>query len=326
MNHFPLILRKLAHASAFALAATACASNGWAQERYPAEPIKMVVPYSAGGSADLVARQFAEQLGKEMGQVVLIDNRPGAATNIGADAVVRSKANGYTVLFGSSLQVLNPVFGPAPSFDLANSLEPVGMVARMGFMLAANPKTSFNTGGDLLAAAKAAPGRLSVSSAQLDLFVDLLGSKAGVNLLHVPYKGGAAATTDAIGGQVNMVYALAPVLLPHVQAGKLKALAVSNSKRLAALPNVPTFAELGVDYDVSIWYGLFAPAGTPKAIMDRLAAASQKVMAIPELAQKIRSAGAEPAPGKPEELQAQVRRDTLFWQQVAKSMPQLAQK
>lgn len=326
MNHFTRILRKLALASGAALLVAATAPSVWSQDRYPAEPIKLVVPYPAGGSADLIARQFAEQLTKELGQPVLIDNRPGAATNIGADAVVRSKANGYTLLFGSLLQVLNPIFGPAPSFNAGSALEPVSLVARMGFMLAANPKTSFSTGGELLAAAKATPGKLSVSHAQLDLFVDLLGSKASIDLLRVPYKGGAPATTDAIAGQVNMVYALAPVLMPHVQAGKLKALAVSNGKRLDALPNVPTFAELGVDYDISIWYGLLAPAGTPKAIVDRLSAATRKVMALPELAQKVRAAGAEPASSKPEELQAQLHRDTAFWQQVAKTLPSLVQK
>jgi tripartite-type tricarboxylate transporter receptor subunit TctC len=165
-----------------------------------------------------------------------------------------------------------------------------------------------------------------VSSAQLELYVELLNAKAGTSLLHIPYKGGAPATTDAISGQVDMVYALVPVLLPHIQAGKLKALAVTTGKRLGSLPDVPTLTELGVDYDVAIWYGLLAPAGTPKPVTDRIAAATQKIMSSPEMGQKIRAVGAESAWNKPEEFQAMLRKDLVFWQQVAKTMPHLVKK
>ena len=199
-------------------------------------------------------------------------------------------------------------------------------MSRVPFVLAANPKTPFNTGADLLAAARGAPGKLSVSSAQLDLYVELLNRKAGMSLLHVPYKGGAPATTDAISGQVNMVFALTPVLLPHIQAGKLKALVVTTGKRLNALPDVPTLTELGVDYDIAIWYGLMAPAGTPRAIVDRLAAATQKIMGSPEMMARIRAGGAEPVWSKPEEFQAELRRESAFWQQTAKAMPHLVKK
>lgn len=326
MKPFDRVLKTFAGACTIALLATALVPGALAQGRYPSQPIKIVVPYPAGGSTDLIARQFAEQLTKELGQTVLVDNRPGGGTNIGADTVVKSKADGYTLLFGNNSQVLNPVFGPVPSFDLFSSLEPVSLVSRVAFVVAANPKTPFNTGAELLAAAKASPGKISVSSAQLDLYVELLNSKAGVSLLHVPYKGGAPATTDAISGQVNMVFALVPVLLPHIQGGKLKPLAVTTSRRLSALPDVPTLTELGVDYDIAIWYGLLAPAGTPKPVVDLLSSATQKIMSSPEMAQKIRASGAEPASSKPEEFQAQLRRETAFWQQAAKSMPHLVQK
>lgn len=323
MKYFIQVVQSIAAACAVALAAAPAGLQ--AQERFPSQPIRLVVPYPAGGSTDLIARQFGEQLGRELGQTVLVDNRPGGGTNIGAEFVVKSRPDGHTLLFGNSTQVLNPVFGPRPSFDLS-ALEPVSLVSRVAFVIGANPKMPFASGPDLLAAAKAAPGKISVSSAQLDLYVELLNVKAGINLLHVPYKGGAAATTDAISGQVNMVYALVPVLLPHFQGGKLKAMAVTTGARLSALPDVPTLAELGVDYDVGIWYGLLAPAGTPKAVVDRIASVTQKIMNSPEMVQKIRASGAEVATSKPEEFQAMLKKETSFWQQVAKSLPHLVQK
>lgn len=315
----------LARAAGAALLTASLAASALAQDRWPSQPLKIVVPYPAGGSTDLIARQVGEQLGKELGQPVVIENRPGGGTNIGADFVVRSKPDGYTLLFANNAQVLNNYFGPTPSFEMS-ALEPVSLVSRVAFIVAANPHAPFNTGAELLAAAKAAPDKLTISSAQLDVYVELLNSKAGIKLRHIPYKGGAAATTDAISGQVNMVFALVPVLQPQIQAGKLKALAVTGDKRLPSLPDVPTLTELGVDYDITIWYGLMAAAGTPKAIVDRLAAATQKVLAQPELAARIRTAGAEPVSSKPEEFQAQLKREGVFWQQAAKAMPQLVQK
>jgi tripartite-type tricarboxylate transporter receptor subunit TctC len=178
----------------------------------------------------------------------------------------------------------------------------------------------------MLAAAKAEPRKLTVSSAQLDLYVELFNVRAGIALLHVPYKGGAPATTDAISGQVNMVCALVPVLLPHVQGGKLRALAVSSGKRLSFLPDVPTMTELGVDYDISVWYGLMAPAGTPRAVIERLGAATQKIMASADMRARVVAAGAEPVSSTPQEFGAEIRRETEFWQQVAKQLPHLVQK
>jgi tripartite-type tricarboxylate transporter receptor subunit TctC len=311
---------------ALASIAAAIALPAAAQDQWPTQTIKLVVPYAAGGTTDLIARRLGERLGRELGQTVVVENRPGASTNVGASAVANAKPDGHTLLLGSIFQLLNPAFGPDPGFDLLTKLEPVSLVAEMPFVLAANPKTPYSNGRELVAAAKADPKKLSVSHAQLDVSLELLNNKAGMELLLVPYKGGAPATTDAISGQVDMVYALVPVLLPHIQAGKLKALAVTTGRRLGSLPGVPTFTELGVDYDVAIWYGLLAPAGTPKLVVDRLAAAAQKIMSSPEMGQKIRAVGAEPAWTKPEEFQGMLRKDLVFWQQVAKTMPHLVQK
>ena len=320
-----VIVRRLCVAACSGLLAAAWLGTAQAQDRFPTQPLRIVVPYAVGGTTDIIARQFAEQLGKELGQSVVVENRPGAATNIGAETVARAKPDGYTLLFANNAQVLNPVFGPVPSFE-PNALEPVGLISRVAFVIAANPQVPFKTGAEMLAAAKAAPKKLTVSSAQLDLYVELLNARAGVQLLHVPYKGGAPATTDAISGQVNMVFALVPVLLPHVQGGKLNALAVTSSKRLSFLRDVPTMKELGVDYDISVWYGVLAPAGTPRPVIERLAAATQKVMANPDMRARVTTAGAEPASSTPQEFGAELRRETEFWQQVAKQLPHLVQK
>ena len=327
MMKFTRALQSIASAWSLAMLALAAttAMPAAAQDRFPSQPLKIVVPYPAGGSTDLIARQFAERLTAELGQTVIIDNRPGGGTNIGAEFVAKSKADGYTLLFANNSQVLNPVFGPKPPFELS-ALDAISLVSRVAFVIAANPQTPFNTGAEMLAAAKTAPGKLTVSSAQLDLYVELFNAKANLKLLHVPYKGGAAATTDAISGQVNMVYALVPVLLPQIQGGKLKALAVTTGKRLGSLPDVPTLTELGVDYDVAIWYGLLAPAGTPKAVVDRLAAATQKIMSNAEMGARIRAGGAEPAWSRPEEFGDMLRKDTEFWKGVARTLPHLVQK
>lgn len=295
-------------------------------QEFPAQPIRIIVPYPPAGSTDIIARHFGNFLSKELRQAVLIENRPGAATNIGAETVVKAKPDGYTLLFGGVGQVLNPIFGPVPAFDLMSSFESVSLVARVGFIVAANKNAPFSTPKELIAAAKAAPGKISISSAQLDLYVELLKNRAGVNLLHVPYKGGAPATTDAISGQVDMVYALVPVILPHVQGGRLKAVGVTSAKRIEVLPAIPTFAESGVDYEASVWYGLLAPAGTPKAVINRLNAATEKIVASVEFAEKLSPSGVTAVSSRPEELHALLAEDTAFWQQVAKALPNLVSR
>ncbi|MDB5807163.1 MAG: hypothetical protein JWN73_4485 [Betaproteobacteria bacterium] len=313
---------KRAAGAALAAALLATAQCAAAQD-FPAQPVHIVVPYPPGGTTDLIARQYAEFLGREVGQSVVIDNRPGAATNIGADAVARSKADGLTLLFGGVNQVLNPAFGPAPPFDLLGAMEPVSLVARTPFIVAGNPAVPFNNPKELVAAARAEPGKLTISSAQLDVYVELLKKRAGINLLHVPYKGGAPATADAIGGQVNMVYALVPVLLPHIQGGKLKAVGLTSARRVPSLPNTPTFMESGVNFESSVWYGLIAPAGLPKPVRERLAQAAQKIVANAEFAQKMRSGGADAVYAPPEEFKKQLEGELVFWSQTAKAMPQL---
>lgn len=303
-------------------AATTAAQN----PEYPAQPVHIVVPYPPGGTTDLLARQFAESLSREFGQSVVIDNRPGGATNIGADAVARSKADGLTLLFAGVNQVLNPAFGPTPAFDLMKAMEPVSLVARTPFVVSANRNAPFFSPKDLIAAARAAPGKHSISSAQLDVYVELLKLRAGINILHVPYKGGAPAMTDAISGQVDMVYALVPVLLPHIQSGKLKAIGLTSSKRVASLPDTPTFIESGVEFDSTVWYGILAPAGLPRQIQERLLRATHRIVGSPEFTQKLRSSGADVVANQPAEFAKQLQDELAFWAQLARTMPNLVSK
>lgn len=291
---------------------------------YPTQPVRLIVPYPPGGSTDFIARLYAESLGKELGQPVIVDNRPGAATNIGSEAVAKARPDGYTVLFGGGGPTLNTVFGPKPTFDPLTGLEAVSLIARVPFMVAANPKTPFGTAKDMIAAAKAAPGKYSISSAQLNVYVELLKARSDINLLHIPYKGGAQAATDAIAGQVDMVFALVPVLLPQLQAGKLKAIGVSSDKRLTKLlPNVSTFTELGVDYDIGTWYGLQTPPGTPPAIVERLLQATQKIVAQAGFADKLAAVGAEAVSSQPAEMRKLMVDQQAVWEKLAVSAPGL---
>lgn len=296
-----------------------------AAQNYPDQPVRLVVPYPPGGSTDLIARLYAEKLSKELGQAVIVDNRPGAATNIGSEAVARAKPDGYTILFGGDGPTINSVFGPSPSFDPLTAFAPISLITRVPFVIAANPKAPFSNIKEFLAAARSVPGKYSISSAQLNLYVELLKNRAGVHLLHIPYKGGAQAATDAIAGQVDSVYALVPVLLPHIQAGKLKPLGITSSKRLEALPATPTLVENGVDYDITIWYGLLAPAGTPNSIVNRLAAATQSIVAKPDFVQKLSVVGAVATSSQPAELSAQMGAEKAAWQTAARTIPGLLQ-
>lgn len=306
-----------------ACAATLCIGTASAQE-YPREAVRMIVPYPPGGSTDVIARLYAESLGKELGQTIVVDNRPGAATNIGSETVARAKPDGYTVLFGGGGPTLNSVFGPKPSFDPITGLDSIGMIARVPFMVAANPRAPFDNVRELAAQARRTPGKFTVSSAQLNVYVELMKDRAKLDILHVPYKGGAQAATDAVAGQVDMVYALVPVLLPQVQAGKLKAIGISSSKRLAAvLPETSTFAEAGIDYDIGTWYGLQVPAGTPGPVAERLAQANRAIVGHPAFIDRLAAIGAEATASTPSEMRKQMQDQQAVWSRLAKAVPSL---
>jgi tripartite-type tricarboxylate transporter receptor subunit TctC len=227
-------------------------------------------------------------------------------------------------LFSGVNQTINPSMGPVPSFDLLKVLAPVTLVARVPYVFAANSHTPFNQLDQLVSMAKSSPGKFTVSSAQLDVYVELFKQRAGIDLLHVPYKGGAPATTDAISGQVDMVFALVPVLLPHIESGRLKAIGVTSTKRLPMLPNTSTLVEAGIDYDLSSWYGVLVPKATPAAIVERISQVTQNIAAMPSFVEKLRARGAVAEASSPSEFHKQVESELKFWAQIAQQMPKLA--
>jgi len=293
-----------------ALAASLAARGAHAQPAYPSRPLKLIVPYPPGGSTDILARAFAEAMGRALGQQVVVDNRPGAATNIGTEAAAHSPPDGYTVYFGTSALAQNPHFGPVPTVDVFRDLAPVSLVATMSFVVAANPALPIAGPAELVAAARARPGKLSISSASLEVTVKTLNHRAGIQLLHVPYKGGAQATSDAMAGHVDMVVALLPVLLPQLKAGKLKPIGLAAEKRSPAAPSIPTMAEGGVQgFSTPAWFALYVPPGTPEGFVARLNAAAVQAAAQQELVARMLDQGIEIQSSTPRELAERLRRD-----------------
>lgn len=314
----------LAVCSAVAVAIATAPMPAAAADNWPQEPIHLVVPFPPGGSTDTIARQFARALSIELnGATVVVENRPGAGNNIGDSHVANSKPDGYTLLFAQPNVVLNDIFGPKPDFDAFKQLAPIAVVARVPYVIAASPKAPFSTIQEFLKAAKAAPAKYTISSAQLDYYVGLLQIKADMKLRHIPYKGGAQAMTDTSAGTVDTIFALSPVLAPYLTGGKLKALAVTSEQRVPLLPNVPTLKEIGVNYDNTIWYGLLSPAGTPAAIISALATATKRAAAEPSFIDSLHRLGTAPDGGGPEVLRTQMHRDLAQGKDTARQIPSL---
>ncbi|QIL73291.1 tripartite tricarboxylate transporter substrate binding protein [Diaphorobacter sp. HDW4B] len=291
------------------------------------QTVRLVVPFPPGGSTDNIARLLAEGMTRELGEPVIVDNRPGAATNIGSEYVVKSRPDGYTLLFGGTSLIVNSIFGPKPSFDWREELVPLSTVAEVPFVLATNPDAPFRTSREFVDAARIEPGKYTVASAQLDNFVERFKLAASVDVLHVPYKGGAQAATDAMSKQVDSAFALVPVLLPLIQSGKLRALGISSAKRLKpTLPDVPTFAEGGVNFVMTIWYGLQVPDGVPEERLDRLNKAVRKVVDMPEFAARLADMGARSGSSTTQGMMHLLNQQRKAWEALAASHPEMVQK
>lgn len=317
-------LRVLVAAVSISCAGYSAAANSEATE-YPSRPIRMIVPYAVGGTTDLVARQYAELLGSQLKQTVVVENKPGASTNIGNRLVADAEPDGYTLLYSTGQMTQTMTFGPFPAIDPTVALEPVSLILTSPQMIAGNKNQEFSSPEELIEAAKAKPKGISIASAQLQLYVNVLSSQAGIELLHVPYKGGAPAVTDTIGGRTNLVMGQPPVLLPFIRNGALKPIAVLSKERIAALPEVKTFAEAGVPaLDLVTWNGVFAPKGTPAAVIDRLSQATRAALAHPSL-QRLANDGLTIQPSTPAQLAERVATDVRSWKQLAKDHPNLAQ-
>lgn len=307
-----------------AVIATLCLAPAAAlAQDYPSRPIRLIVPYPPGGTTDMIARVYADKMSANLGQTLIVENKPGASTNIGTDTVAKADPDGYTLLFSASGAVLSSIFGPKPTFDPLADFQPISMITEIPFVLAANPNAAFSTIPELATAAKAEPGKYTVSSAQLDLYVELMRNRAGLDILHVPYKGGAQSATDAMSGQVDMVFTLIPVVLPHIEAGKLRPLAVTSRARNSRLPDTPSLVEQGIDYDMTSWFALTGPAGLPQPVVNRLLKAAHEVVADKEFVTKLQEVGAVAVASTPEEVAQRTRAQQAMWQDVAKQLPHL---
>lgn len=295
-----------------------------AQAAYPAKTITIVVPFAAGGTTDILARIAGQALTAELGQTVIVDNRAGAGGNIGAQAAARAPADGYTLFMGTvGTHAINASLYKKMPFDPIKDFAPLTRVANVPNLLVANPAQPFKTVKELIAYAKAHPGQLNFGSSgngsSIHLSGELFKSMAKIDMQHVPYKGSAPAVTDLLGNQIAIMFDNMPSAIQHVRSGKLRAIAVTTSKRSPELPDVPTIAEAGVPgYEATSWFGLFAPAATPPAVISRLNAAIVKVLANPDVKKQINDQGAEVYSETPQQFAAFIQKETVKWSKVVK--------
>ncbi len=284
-------------------------------QTYPGRPIGLIVPFPAGGTTDVLARAVGQELSKSLGQPVVIESKPGAGATLGADFVAKAKPDGYTLLMGAVHHTIaTSVYRKLP-YDFQKDLAPVTTVALVPNVLVVNPGVPARSVGELLALAKAAPGKYTYGSNGNGTGQHLIGAQfegmAGVQLLHVPYKGSGPLTTDLLGGQITMSFDTITPVLPHIKAGKLRALAVTTSKRSGALPDVPTLDEAGLPgFNLGTWFGVLAPAGTSRDIVARLNTEIVKIINSPEFRKRMEDIGAEPVGNTSEQMAQQIRDDT----------------
>ena len=312
MTSFPMFSRITAGA-AMTVAALAGSSAALAQaDAYPTKVITLVVTYPPGGGADVMARLIAPKMSETLGQTIVIDNRPGAGGQIGAGYVVKAKADGYTLLFDASSFAANPALYPKLPYDSLKAFQPIGVTALFPNVVLVNANFPPRTVAELLTLAKGKKDGVSFASSGNGSAQHLAGAlfeaATGVDLVHVPYKGGGPALNDVVGGQVPLFFGNLASTLPHIQSGKLRPLAVTSAKRSALLPDVPTLAEAGVKgAEMYEWNALFAPAATPAPIVAKLSAALQKALEVPEVRKRIEQLGGDIQGGSPEQAQAFIR-------------------
>lgn len=301
-----------------------CLSAG-AFAQYPNKPIKIIVPFLAGGTTDIMARAVAADLQKAFGQAVVVENRAGAGGNIGADAVAKSAPDGYTFLMGTvGTHAINMALYAKMPYDAVKDFAPVSLVAAVPNILVAAPSFPVNSVKELIDLAKKEEGKLTFASSgsgtSIHLSGELFKQLAGVQMTHVPYKGSSAALPDVMSGQVNVMFDNAPSVMPHIKGGKLKAIAVTSSRRTPALPNVPTIAEAGLPgFEASSWFGLLAPAGTPKDIVDKVSGQIQKMVQTPEMKERMAGQGADGVGNTPEQFAAHIKTEIDKWAKVVKA-------
>jgi tripartite-type tricarboxylate transporter receptor subunit TctC len=300
-------------------------ANSVAADVYPSRPIRMIVAYPPGGGTDIVGRFMAQKLTEQLGQNVVVDNRGGATGNIGTEMVARANPDGYTMLMGNvAPNAINVSLFKTLPYDPVKDFAPVSLVAITPNILVVNPAVPVKTVKDLIGLAKAKPGTINYPSAGIGssshLAGELLRSLAGVDIVHVPYKGGGPALVDVLSGQMQIMFATLPAAMPHVKSGKLRPVAMTTAKRSIAMPDLPTVAESGVPgYEAATWYGLLLPARMPAPIVDRLHAETVKALAVPELRERLVGQGFEPVGSTPAEFAAYIKSEIVKWGKVIKA-------
>lgn len=297
----------------------------WAQAPYPSMPVRLVVPFPPGGPTDLFAREVAQELGKQMSQQFVVINKAGAGGNIGAAEVARAAPDGYTLLMGTSgTHAINMALYKKPGYDAVKDFAPISPVSLSTNLLVVNPsRVKASSVKELIDQAKQRPGELLMASSgsgtTIHLSGELFKAMTGTDMRHVPYKGSAAALTDLMGGQVDLIFDNFATVYPHVKSGRLRALGVTASHRVSAAPAIPTIAEGGVPgYEANVWFGLFAPANTPEPIIRRLNEELRKALASKDIIARFNKDGAEPFPLAPGEFAEMIKRDQALWGAVVK--------
>jgi len=290
---------------------------------YPVRPVRLVVPFPPAGPTDVLARRVAEHLATRLGQSVIVDNKPGASGMIGAELVSKAAPDGYTLLANASIHVINPSLYAKPRYDAIADFSPVSNLADVPLVLCVNPQVPARSVKELIALAKSAKTPLNFASAGNATAQHLSGEAfkiaAGIDMQHVPYKGSSPALTDLMGGQVQLMFDSLPSSLPFIKAGSLRALAVTTRRRSSALPDVPTIAESGLDeFDISTWYGIWAPATTPPEIVQRLSTEIATIVRMPEVREKFAALGAEPVGNTPQEFSDFTKAELAKWSRIVK--------
>jgi tripartite-type tricarboxylate transporter receptor subunit TctC len=304
------------------LAALGC--NAAQPQNYPAKPIRFILPFPPGGGTDTLARIVGQKLGEILGQTIVMDNRPGAGANIGAEIAAHSVADGYTLLMGNIAHAVNMTLYSKPGYDLTKDFAPITLLAATPNILVVHPSIAAKSVQELVALAKAKPGQLNYASSgsgsSAHLAGELFKNLAGVDIVHIPYKGGGPAVISLVGGEAVIGFATMPSVLPQVKAGKLRALAVTTIKRSPAVPDLPTVAESGVaGYDANTWYGALAPARTPAAIVTRLHDEFVKIMRSADIRERIAVHGYEADTDTPQEFAAFIRSEVVKWGKVVRA-------
>ncbi len=290
---------------------------------YPVKPVRLVVPSSPGGGTDILARVLAQKMSESLGQQFVVENRPGAGQVIGIEAVARSAPDGHTLLMAASAIVINEVLYAKPPYDTLRDFAPVTLVASLPNILVVHPALPVKSVRELIALAKTRPGQLNYSSAgsgtSPHLSMELFRLMAGITLTHVPYKGTGPATVDLVAGQVQLSMPNVLTALPQIKGGKLRALGVTSAKRATGLPDIPAIAETVPGYEAIQWYGLLAPAGTPREIVGKVQAETARILVLPEVKARLASDGADAVGNRPDEFAAYIRAELAKWGKVVKT-------